>query len=408
MKKITFIHAADLHIDSPMVGLKYLPAAIFKRLQESTFKALHSVIDNAIKYHVDFVIFAGDLFDGEDRSLRAQIRLKTELQRLAEHDIQAFIIHGNHDHLNGVNNKISYSENVYVFKDQIETKSFRKKDGTMVHLYGFSYPERHVLENKVYEYTKSLGADFHIGILHGHFEGSSEHGRYAPFKLIDLYEKGFDYWALGHIHKRMVLSDMPPVVYPGNTQGRNKKELGEKGCYLVELSESGCELTFIETADIIWKDTRLDGSQINEIGELHKICRNEIMNHRVSGKGLLLSVTIENVSSEKEELLEFIRNGELLEILQEEEEYENSFVWTYSLRARETIERRGKTLMDRSEFVAEILTTSNHYKDINMAAAPLYNHPSARKYLEGFSEGEQRVLIKEAEEILLNLLSRID
>ena len=138
MKKISFIHGADLHLDSPMVGLSYLPKEIFERLKESTFTALSKLIDAAIQHSVDFVILAGDLFDEQDRSVRAQTRLRKEMERLKAHKISVYIIHGNHDHLNGEWIHLNMPENVHIFSDKVEMKTFVKSN-TVVHLYGFSY-----------------------------------------------------------------------------------------------------------------------------------------------------------------------------------------------------------------------------------------------------------------------------
>ncbi len=176
------------------------------------------------------MILAGDLFDEEDRSVRAQTRLRKEMMRLNEYNIQVYIIHGNHDHLNGSWIHLEMPENVHIFGEKVEWKTF-SNGNVKVQLYGFSYPARHVTESMLTHYVKQDGADFDIGILHGHGEGISEHGVYAPFHVKELVAKKFDYWALGHIHKREFLYEQPYVVYPGNTQGRNKKEKGNKGCY---------------------------------------------------------------------------------------------------------------------------------------------------------------------------------
>ncbi|GAE46065.1 metallophosphoesterase family protein [Mesobacillus boroniphilus] len=242
MKQVKFLHTADLHLDSPMVGLRHLPKVIFHRLQESTFTALKNITDAAIKHEVDFVVIAGDLYDAEDRSIRAQAVLRNEMVRLADKGIKVYGIHGNHDHLGAKSVMIDFPDNVHFFSDQVAKADFTKHDGTLVHLYGFSYPERHVMERWIEKYEKIDGADFHVGLLHGHFEGVSDHGKYASFRLSELIEKDYDYWALGHIHKREFLSQQPYVVYPGNPQGRNRKELGEKGAYIVKLTEAGAEV----------------------------------------------------------------------------------------------------------------------------------------------------------------------
>src|SRR5881392_943479 len=160
MKKVTFIHAADLHLDSPMVGLKHLPEPIFKRIKESTFVALKKLTQSALEKKVDFVILAGDLFDGEDRSLRAQSRLRTEMLRLEANGIPVYVVHGNHDHLGGTWVNLDMPANVHVFPSDVEVKTLTTKSGTTVNFYGFSYLQRHVYDRKIDHYLRHEGADF--------------------------------------------------------------------------------------------------------------------------------------------------------------------------------------------------------------------------------------------------------
>ena len=154
MKSISFIHGADLHLDSPMVGLSYLPKEIFERLKESTFTALSHLVDAAIVHEVDFVILAGDLFDEQDRSVRAQIRLQKEMERLNKEEIEVFVIHGNHDHLNGDWVHLDFPKNVHVFPERVEVKFHTTKTNAVAHLYGFSYPTRHLENNYLSQYRK--------------------------------------------------------------------------------------------------------------------------------------------------------------------------------------------------------------------------------------------------------------
>ncbi|MGG1677306.1 exonuclease SbcCD subunit D [Neobacillus sp. NRS-1170] len=403
MKKITFIHAADLHLDSPMVGLKHLPADIFSRIKESTFTALKKLTAAAICHQVDFVILAGDLFDGEDRSLRAQSRFRTEMQKLEEHNIPVFVIHGNHDHLNGSWVHLDMPANVHIFDSEVEVKDLHTRNGEKVHFYGFSYPTRHVFDRKIDEYMKVEGADFHIGVLHGNESSGTEHDNYAPFSIQELKEKGFDYWALGHIHKRAVLSEFPPIIYPGNIQGRNKKETGTKGCYLVELSESDVNMKFIETSDILWQEAVLDAAPANTFDEVLKLCHAKINEIRQEKTGTLLSLYIENVHLNDDREIRGL-NEELLELLFENEREEESFVWTFDLLMMEAQQIDKENLKTEANFYAELFETIENYQEINHAVTPLYNHPLGRKYLSHLSEEEQDNLIKKAEKLLIELL----
>ena len=220
-------------------------------------------------------------------------------------------------------------ENVHIFSDKVEVKTYENSEA-VVHLYGFSYPTRHVEDNQLVKYIKKEGADFHIGILHGHSEGNSDHGRYASFTTKELMEKNFDYWALGHIHKRQIIQNSPFIVYPGNIQGRNRKELGEKGCYLVQMTAQETQIDFIETADIIWEHVRVDCKNINSFQDLYFHLQKIIEEKRLNGKGVLLIMTLLNIQLIEKEWIS-LKNGELLQVLQEDEKGQNSFVWPIAI-----------------------------------------------------------------------------
>ncbi len=403
MKQISFIHAADLHLDSPMAGLKTLPDPIFKRVRESTFQALKKLTDAAIEKKVDFVILAGDLFDGEDRSIKAQSRLQTEMLRLKKHRIPVYALHGNHDHLGGTWVKLEMPENVTIFSSKVEVKVLHTKSGAVVHLYGFSYPKRHVLERKIEEYQLVAGADFHIGILHGNLAGAREHGNYAPFTIKELLEKPFDYWALGHIHKRAILAKNPPIVYPGNIQGKSRKETGEKGCYFVTLTSAEAKLEWIETAQIIWETASIDVQDAGSFQELLHICRNAVAAYRKTGKGTLLNLSLKNVQLEdfKERAAAF----ELLDLLQENVENEDSFVWIVQLEIEELSVNK-EQLEKEGGFYQALFSTADQYNRQNQALAPLYEHSLGRKYTAALSIEEQQELVKKAENLLISLLTR--
>ncbi len=403
MKQITFIHAADLHLDSPMTGLNHLPDSVFKRVRESTFSALKKLTNEAIERKVDFVILAGDLFDGEDRSLRAQSKLRSEMLRLKASHIPVYVVHGNHDHLGGAWVSLDWPENVHIFANEVEVKTLQTNSGLSVNLYGFSYSQRHVYDRKINDYRRQEGADFHIGILHGNEGGNSEHGNYAPFYLKELLEKQFDYWALGHIHKQMVLSECPPVVYPGNLQGRNKKETGAKGFYHVQLTDTGAKLDFVDVADVIWEETVIDAQGSQSFQEILRLCQAEVNRHRKAACAAMLTIELRNVqledANEKRGLKE-----ELLELLQEEELEEEQFVWIVAINVNEMGQKDKEQLKAEGEFYKELFETAEQFNDTEQAAAALYDHQLGRKYLSALSESDQQQLIEKAENLLIQLL----
>ncbi|WP_423801448.1 metallophosphoesterase family protein [Neobacillus sp. SAB-20_R2A] len=403
MKKLSFLHAADLHMDSPMVGLKHLPAAIFSRVKESTFTSLKILTETAIERQVDFVIIAGDLFDGEDRSLRAQSRFRAEMQKLAEHEIPVYVIHGNHDHLNGSWVHLDMPDNVHVFGSKVERMELQIKSGETVSFYGFSYPTRHVFERKIDEYVKSVGSDFHIGILHGNESSSSEHDNYAPFTVKDLLDKDFDYWALGHIHKRAVLSENPPIIYPGNIQGRNKKEKDAKGFYHVTLTELEAKLDFVEAADIVWEEAEIDAASAKNFHDVLQLCQSSLNTWRKDKKGTFLSLAIKNILLEDDMERRSLQT-DLLDLLLEDEQEEEAFVWIVELSFSERQQVNKEQLKKEANFYGELFAAIEQFDHVDEALAVLYEHRLGKKYLSPLSSGEQHELINRAEKLLIELL----
>lgn len=401
MEPIKFIHAADLHLDSPMVGLKDLPDFIFERLKESTFRSFIKLIDVAISEKVDFVILAGDLYDASDRSIKAQNILREQMLRLHKARIRAFIVHGNHDHLGGEWIKLTMPENVFIFGEIPEVTRFKKND-TIIHLYGFSYKERHVDERMVQLYQKEEAAGYHIGILHGNLEGLTEHGNYAPFTISDLIEKQFDYWALGHIHKRAEINTVPPIIYPGNIQGRHKKETGIKGCYLIELQEHICEKRFIETNDVVWDEVVLDCSSFNSFEVLLSNCIKLLESKRREGKAIILKLELQHLSMSEIEEKAF-RSGELIEFLQETERIQQSFVWVNELKVKKQLVWDEESLRSQSPFYKEMLDLANE-EIVLKALSPLYRHKQASRWIDELSLTDQKEIVADAKQLLLELL----
>lgn len=403
MKQVSFIHAADLHLDSPMVGLKNLPDPIFRRLRESSFQALKKITNAAIEKNVDFVLLAGDLFDGEDRSLKAQSFLRTEMLKLESQGIPVYVVHGNHDHLSGEWINLEMPSNVYVFSEEVEVVKLQTRNGTLVNLYGFSYANRHIYERKITDYRKIGEADFHIGILHGNEEGGNEHGNYAPFYVKEMLEKDFDYWALGHIHKRKILSNDPPIIYPGNIQGRNKKEKDIKGCYYVNLSEFNTTLEFHETSDVVWEDAIIDLVGVRHFHEVFQKCLSILNTYRKEHMGTLLTLSLINIELEDYRERRILEE-ELIELLQENEQEEESFVWVIEIEAGLHKKINREQIIGESEFCKELLTTVDQYKNDAHSLSALFYHQLGRKYLSPFSTEEHEQLLKKAESLLLDYL----
>lgn len=278
MNEIRFIHAADLHLDSPFLGMSNVPEEVFEKIYHSTFSAFNKIITEAIRRKVDFILLVGDLFDEERRSLRAQIQLRNGFNRLNNANIQVYISYGNHDFLYGNHYDVNYPENVHVFvSEKVSSFPYRRAGKTIANIYGFSYESRKVTTNKAKEYKiYNDEVPYHIAMLHGSIESNTEHDRYAPFQLSDLKQEPFDYWALGHIHKRSILGEKPYIVYPGNIQGRHRNENGRKGFYEVTIKGTTTELEFVSAEELRFVNLELDISEITGLLALDERIKHEL------------------------------------------------------------------------------------------------------------------------------------
>lgn len=253
-----FIHAADLHVDSPFRGLSEVPPPLREALMASTFAAVQRLTETAIASNADFVVIAGDLYDAADRSLRAQLALQREWKKLHAAGVGLFVIHGNHDHLSGARANLEWPSSVKTFSSkEVECFPAYRKDGELAaYVYGMSYGTRAVTENIAARYKPRPDGPYHIAILHGNVDGDAAHDPYAPCSLSQLAGAGFHYWALGHVHGRRVLHTYPHIVYAGNTQGRHARECGAKGCYIVDVGAGNeTALTFVALDTVRWLES---------------------------------------------------------------------------------------------------------------------------------------------------------
>lgn len=398
LEKIKFIHCADLHLDSPFRGLQGIPERMFREIKESTFHALENLTEQAIKLQVDFVLMVGDLFDQEEQSLKAHMALKKSFEKLQEHDIQVYVSFGNHDYLNGQTFSPDYPDNVHVFQSEtVEAIDYWKKNTLLAKIYGFSYENREVLTSKTAAYKKTADPVYHIATLHGAYgrEEETGHKNYAPFQLSELKNAGFDYWALGHIHKRDILSENPPIVYPGNTQGRSAKETGEKGCYLVTLENNEAAFTFLPLQHIRFEKLSIDAGGWTSITEAAEQLETLITSQ--DEEQLFLQLWIENLPKAK---VDWILDGDVDEVIdyvnqQAKHSYIIQYKWETETERMEW-QQGGKFVTELKEMLKETQPT-----DI---VKPLWKHKEGRKWLSPLEDTEKQELMEHAELLIDQLL----
>ncbi|TYV50668.1 metallophosphoesterase family protein [Listeria monocytogenes] len=395
MKEIQFLHMADLHLDSPFIGLSTLPQPLFSAIQESTFQSLERITTVAIKEAVDFILIAGDIYDSEDQSVRAQARFAKEMKRLEAANIPVFMIHGNHDFIEKHKEKLALPSNVHVFSEQVEVMSHKTATGVSVNIYGFSYNERHIRSSRVGEYKIQGDADFHIALLHGsEVSSSEEHDVYAPFRVQEISKKGFDYWALGHIHKRQLLAESPSIYYPGNIQGRNRKESGEKGASIITLSEASTTIDFIGTSPIIWEEAVITLPENSEINAFYRKTTKLLESYQGRSQSYFLHIIVKMENKQK------IDTNDWLQMLQEEVEItDNTFVWVHKLTTEITNQSNSQTWYEShlaGEEIKHSFETLQDESAFYQAVEALYLESGVSRYLDDLSEIDRDRLLQDA------------
>ena len=375
LKPIRFIHAADLHLGGKFKDFQNLPKVYSEFLNKSGYVAFRKLIDTAIHEQVDFVIFAGDIYNVEDKNLKAQVEFQKGMKRLNDHSIPAYVIHGNHDFLGGTKFNLSLPDNVCVFSKKVEHKQLTTNDGAIVELVGFSYGQNQISEKMVEQYEKLGRADYSIGILHGNFGGRAEHGNYAPFTISDLRTKDLQYWALGHIHKRDVISTSPYAVYPGSLVGRNRKETGEKGFYLVTLDGVECKLDFIEVAEVKWQEKVIFFEEVQGFDSLIVEIQKKLHELKNSGASVLLQLQLDLSKCQNVDH-SILKEEEILRALQNEEDEEFPFIWIHRLELN-----LPKGNLEPGHIIYDLHEVANQMKNSEMREiiSPLTSHVDLSK-----------------------------
>ncbi|MBB6483404.1 DNA repair exonuclease [Rhizobium lusitanum] len=239
MSSFSFIHAADLHLGSPFQGLALKDAAVAAVFVEASRKAFSTLVGLAIEKHVDFFVIAGDVYDGDWKDNKIGLFFNREMARLERAGIPVYLLRGNHDAASVITKTITLPANVHEFPTG--KPGSVKLDALQVALHGQGFAERSANDNLAISYPPPVAGWFNIGILHTSLTGREPHAPYAPCSIDDLRSRGYDYWALGHVHDYEVVAKDPLVVFPGNLQGRNIRERGAKGAVLVTVEDGSIE-----------------------------------------------------------------------------------------------------------------------------------------------------------------------
>lgn len=414
-----FVHTADLHLDSPFAGIGQVAPHLQAQLQEATFAAFHQIVDLCLREQVDFLTISGDIFDHAHISLRAQVRFREELKRLSDAGISSFVLFGNHDHGAGERAELKWPERVHIFPaGKVEAVPVYKEGREIARVYGISYPRAEVKENLAKRFRREEGVPYAIALLHANVGSDSEHANYAPCTLGDLQASGFDFWGLGHIHKRALLqTEHPVILYPGNPQGRHINESGERGCYLVEVDEHGeTECRFHAVDSVRWTAEEVTIEGLTQEEELYQrmLAQLEAAGQKHRGRTVMVRLILTGRGALHEKLCV---PGALDEWLQMVREHDLA-VGEHPVYC-ETIQRKTRPLLQREEKlndpgllgdVVALVDACRSGKEgldfLREALQPLFASPYVRQVLPEPDEQQLLDWLAEAEDLLIEWLGK--
>ena len=293
-RAVTFVHVADVHLDAPFGGVSAADERVRRSLVASTYEAFDRVIDVCLERDVDFLVIAGDAYNAADKNLRAQLRFQAAVGRLAEAGIRVFLARGNHDPASGWSAGLTMPDNLHEFaSDRVERIEFQAEGAPPCALYGRSYATAAVTANLAQEFRREPADELAIAVLHANVGGQSDYEPYAPCSLADLRSAGMDYWALGHIHKPMLLQTDPHTRYAGSPQGLNPKEDGPHGCWVVTIEPGHIAEEFVPTASVSWARVDLDVAGTETIEQLRTAVREACEREREAAAGTPLVMRLD-------------------------------------------------------------------------------------------------------------------
>ncbi|MCL6620798.1 MAG: DNA repair exonuclease [Syntrophobacterales bacterium] len=337
MAAFTFVHCADLHLDAPFEGLAGVaPPGVREALRQATFRAFDQVVSLAVAEQAAFLVIAGDVYDSAHHSLYAQIRFREAVKRAAAGGVEVFVAHGNHDPLSAWEARLRLPEGVHRFGGEaVECRVVGRGGAELARVCGISFPVREVRENLAARFPRREPGPFTVGVLHANVGGNPAHDNYAPCSLADLEACGVDYVALGHVHAPQVLrQEGPCVVYAGTTQGRNLRETGPRGCFVVQVEEGGrLRPRFVPTDVVRWSLEDLDIGGLASLDDLLEAlqARREELRRQAEGRGVIWRLNLTGRGELHDRLSRLDPERELAEPLREGEGERPDFVWLESV-----------------------------------------------------------------------------
>lgn len=285
------IHAADLHIDSPLRGLERYEGAPVAQLRNATRRALSNLIDLCLEERASLLLIAGDIFDGDWRDYSTGLFFAAQMARLCHAGIAVVSVRGNHDAQSQISRELRLPDNVRELQTRRPETVVLDELGIAVHGQGFA--TREVREDLAAHYPAPVPGLLNVGMLHTALTGRGDHAPYAPCTLELLRSKGYDYWALGHVHAREVVATEPWVVFPGNLQGRHARETGAKGASVISVEGARVIDVRHEPLDAVrWVLCQVDVTAATDAHDVVELVRARLGQHAGDAGGRLVAARV--------------------------------------------------------------------------------------------------------------------
>ena len=294
--RLRFLHAADLHLDSPLRGLSRYEGAPVEEVRAATRRAFDQLVQRALgasrKERADCVLIAGDLYDGDWNDYNTGLYFTSAVSRLAEEGVDVLIVRGNHDAASRMTRALRLPPRVRMLREDRPETVVLEHLGVAVH--GQSFAAGAIDEDLTPAYPAAIPGLFNIGLLHTSLNGRAGHDRYAPTDAASLRRKGYDYWALGHVHTAEIVSRDPWIVFPGNTQGRSIRETGGRGCSMVTVADGAIDHHFVPLDVVRWEHLSLDIGPLASLDDLFDRAQAAVREQvqRAEGRALALRLSL--------------------------------------------------------------------------------------------------------------------
>lgn len=352
---LKFIHTSDIHLDSPLRGLEYYEGAPVDSIRGATRQAFKNLVELAISEEVDFVLIAGDLYDGDWKDYNTGLFFASEMSKLREAGIRVFIVSGNHDAASQISRQLRMPDNVKVFPTKKpETITIDDFD---IAIHGQSFANQAITEDLSTAYPDAISGHFNIGLLHTSATGREGHEPYAPCTVEGLLSKGYDYWALGHVHKREVLYKEPWIIFSGCIQGRHIREIGEKGCTLIAVDNGHIIQVEHKEIDVLrWSIRSVDVSEADSGGDVVDLVSTVVTEEagKSSGRPIALRLIITGNSKAHAEL---IANPEqcINDIREIATDISNGDIWIEKVNIKTAAQIDLEEMRNRDDAIGELL-----------------------------------------------------